>query len=53
MGREDWLYPNIPKELDDAVNEKLKKDNDLKKLGIRRSNQYYAYIARKYIEEQN
>lgn len=52
MGRDDWVYPNIPKELDDAVNEKLKKDSKMKKLGIWKSNDYYTYLARKYLEEE-
>lgn len=52
MARDDWVYPNMPKELDDAVNEKLEKDPKMKKLGIWKSNDYYTYLARKYLEEK-
>lgn len=51
VARDDWAYPNMPKKLDDAVNAKLKEDPKMKKLGIRKSNDYYTYIAQKYIEE--
>lgn len=51
MARDDWVYPNIPKELDEAVNKKLKEDSEMKKKGIWKSNDYYTYLARKYIEE--
>ena len=51
MGREDWVYPNIPKELDEAVNEKLKKDPLMKKLGIWKSNDWYAEMARQYVKK--
>lgn len=51
MGRGDWIMKNIEKELDDSVNEKLKKDPKMKRLGIRTSQKFYEYHARKYVEE--
>lgn len=51
MGREDWIMKNIEKVLDDSVNEKLKKDPIMRRLGIRTSQKWYEYQARKYLEE--
>lgn len=53
MTREHWVYVNISKDLDTKVNELLEKDNELKELGIKRSRDYYTYLARKYIEEKS
>jgi len=52
LARDDWVYPNIPKTLDDAVKEKLKNDEKFKKLGIIKTNDFYTYVAQKYIEEE-
>lgn len=52
MVRDDWIMKNIEKTLDHAVNEKLRKDPEMKKLGIRTSQKWYEYQARKYIEKE-
>lgn len=52
MARKDWAYVNVDKSLDEKLNELLKKDREMKDLGIKRSSDYYTHIARKYVEEK-
>ena len=51
MTRDDWVYIHHKKTVDNAVNEKLKNDPKMKKLGIKDSQDFYNYAAQKYIEE--
>ena len=50
MGEDDWVYRNLDKDLDKAVNEKLEKSGKLRKRGIKKSVNFYQYMAQKFLD---
>ena len=48
--RKDWVYKNLDKDLDDGVTKKLKKYPLLKKRGIKKSVNFYQYMAQKFLD---